>query len=150
QVIDGQPEPPLQASDPAAQRQPRDAGMPDDADRADEAVLLGSEVEVPEQRAAAGPCEPPRRVDADLVHAGQVDHEAAVGRRVADRAVPAAAYRDLEVALAPESDGGLDVGDARGSHDERGPPIEHRVPDASRSVIAGRLGLDDLAAEGPS
>ena len=101
-----------------------------------------------EQRPAAGAGEPPRRVDADVVHPPEVDDEAAVGRRVADRAVTAAADGDLEVALATEADGGDDVVDVQGSDDQGRSTIEHRVPDPPGIVVAGGIGRDDLAPEG--
>ena len=63
-AVDRQPEPPLQPTDAATERQPGDAGVADDPDRADEPVLLRRDVELAEQRPAAGPGESPRRVDA--------------------------------------------------------------------------------------
>ena len=137
-AVDRQPEPPLEPADAATERQPGDARVADDADRADEPVLLGRDVELAEQRSAAGASEPPRRVDADVVHPTEVDDEAAVGRRVPDRAVTAAADGDLEVALAAEPDGSDDVVDVRGSDDDGRSSIEHRVPDAPGIVVARR------------
>ncbi len=146
-AVDRQPEPSLEPADAATERQPGDARVADDPDRADEPMLLRRDVERAEERPAAGPSESPLRVDADGVHPSEVDDEAAVGRRVPDRAVTAAADRDLEVDLAAEANGGHDVVDVGGPDDDRRPSIEHRVPDASRIVVAGGIGRDDLAGE---
>ena len=54
-AVDRQAELALEPADPAAEGQPGDAGMTDDADRADEAVLLGSDVELAEQRSPTRP-----------------------------------------------------------------------------------------------
>src|SRR5258706_13867259 len=45
QAVNGQPEPALQPSDPASERQARHARVSDDADRADESVLLRRDIE---------------------------------------------------------------------------------------------------------
>ena len=45
-AVDRQPEPPLEPADAATERQPGDARVADDADRADEPVLLGRDVEL--------------------------------------------------------------------------------------------------------
>ena len=72
QVVDRQPEVPLEPTDAATERQPRDAGVADDAGRADEPVRLGRDVELAEERAAvhprqcASPDPPTRRASADM------------------------------------------------------------------------------------
>ena len=65
QVVDREPEVPLQAADAAAERQPGDARVADDADRADEAVRLRGDVELAEEarrrsRGRSGSAGPPR------------------------------------------------------------------------------------------
>src|SRR6185503_7307371 len=52
QVVDRQSELPLQPADAATEREPSDARVADDADRADEAVGLRRHVELAEERAA--------------------------------------------------------------------------------------------------
>ena len=52
EVVDGEPEVPLEAAHAPTERQARDAGVADDAGRADEAVRLGGDVELAEERAA--------------------------------------------------------------------------------------------------
>ncbi len=55
EVVDREPELTLQATDAPAEGQPGDAGVADDADRTDEAVRLGGDVELAEERAAVRP-----------------------------------------------------------------------------------------------
>ena len=147
-AVDGEPEPPLEPTEAATERQSGDARMADDTHRADEPMRVACRVELAEERPAAGASEAPRRVDADLVHPPKVDDQAAVGCRVPDGAVTTAADGDLEVALAAESDGGDDVVDVRRSDDQGRPAIEHRVPDPPGIVVIGGIGRDDLAREG--
>jgi hypothetical protein len=47
----------------------------------------------------------------------------------------------------PNRTGGLHIGDARWSNDERRPAIEHRVPDAAGVVIGGCIWRDDVTGE---
>ena len=68
QVVDRQPEVPLQAADPAAERQAGDARVADDAGRADETVRLGGDVELAEERAAVRSGDPGPRIDLDPAH----------------------------------------------------------------------------------
>jgi hypothetical protein len=82
-VVDGQPEPPLQPADAAAQRETGDAGVPHDADRADEAVRLRRDVELAEQRAAVHPCRASHRIDGHPAHPREVDDQSPVRPRVA-------------------------------------------------------------------
>ena len=97
---------------PAAERQPGDAGVADDADRADEAVRLRGDVELAEERAAVRPGGPGPRIDLDAAHRGHVDDEPAVGAREPGGAVAAGPDHDLEVVLAREADR---RGDLRGA-----------------------------------
>ena len=146
-VVDRQAEPALEPSDAAAEGQPGDAGMPDHPDRADEPMLGAGDVERAEERATAGAGQAGGRIDGDLVEPGEVDHDPAVARRVAERAVPAATDRDLEVALAPEPDGRDDIVDAGRPDDDGRPAIEDRVPDPASIVVCGIARGDDVAGE---
>ena len=146
QVVDRQPEVALQAADSPAERQPGDAGVADDADRADEAVRLGGDVELAEERAAIRSGDPGLRIDLDAAHRGQVDDEAAVGAREPGRAVAAGPDHDLEVVLAREADRRGDLRGRRRPDDDRGSPIVDRVPEPARVVVRRVAGRDDLAA----
>ncbi len=95
---------PLEAADSPTERQPGDAGVADDAGRADETVRLGGDVELAEERAAVRSGDPGPRVDLDAAHLGQVDDEAAVGALEPGGAVATGLDHDLEVVLASEAD----------------------------------------------
>src|SRR5262245_30938502 len=108
----------LEPADSAAQREPGDAGVTDDAHGAYETVRIARHVELPEQGTATGPSPSVGWIDGDLVHAAEVDDDAAVARGMPQRAVAAAANRDLEVEIPPELQRGGDVVDAGRPDDE--------------------------------
>ena len=135
QVVDRQPEVPLQPAHAAAERQAGDTRVADHPDRADEAVRLGGDIELAEERAAVRPGDALLRVDGHPAHRREVDDETAFRRRVAGRAVAAGSDGDLEIVLTPEPDRRRNVRDAHRADEQRGPPVEHRVPDAPRLVV---------------
>ncbi len=147
QVVDREPEAPLEPSDAAAERQPRDARVTDDADRADEPVRLRRDVELTEQRAAVHPRGARRRIHRHAVHRRQVHDETAVAARVPGRAVAAGADGQLEVLLAREPDRRRDVRSRPGPDDDRRPALVDRVPQPARIVVGRVPRRDDLAGE---
>ena len=68
---------PLQPADASAERQPGDARVADDADRADETVGLRRDIELSEERTAVRPRRPRLAIDSDAAHPRQIDDEAA-------------------------------------------------------------------------
>ncbi len=94
--------------DAAAQREPGDPGVTDDADRAHEAVCLRRDLELPEQRTTVHAGGPRRRIDLDAAHRGQVDDQAAVVADQPGGGVTARPDRDLQALVAPERDRGGD------------------------------------------
>ena len=88
QVVDREPEVALEAADSPTERQPGDAGVADDADRADEAVRLRRDVELAEEGAAVRSGGPGPRIDLDAAHRRQVDRRG----RHPGRASPAALW----------------------------------------------------------
>ena len=120
EAVDRQPEMALEPADPPAEGQPGDASVTDDADRTDEAMLLGRDVELAEERSPTRPRDALRGVDAHIVHAAEVDDDPAVGRGMSKRAVTAAADGDLEVPFTAEPNRRDDIVDAgRPNHDGR-------------------------------
>ena len=146
QIVDRQPEVPLQPADSAPERQSCDAGVAHDPDRADQPMRLRGDIELAEEGTAVRACDPPRGVDLDTTHRGHVDEEPTVGTREARGAVAAGPDRDLEVMLAGESDGRGDLRRGRRADDGRGPSIVNRVPQPPRIVVRRVVGGDDLAA----
>ena len=147
EAVDRQPEVALEPADPAAEGQPGHAGMADDADRTDEAMLLGRDVKLAEERSPARPRDAGRRVDAHIVHAAEVDDDAAVGRGIAKPAMTASADGDFELPIAAEPNRRGDVVDAgRPNHDGRS-TVDRRVPDPAGIVVGRVVGGNDLAGK---
>jgi hypothetical protein len=69
-------------------------------------VRLGRGVHIAQQRAAAGPDPPGRRVDRDRVEQAQVDHQPVIAHGRAGRVVCTATHGYLQPVLAAESDRG--------------------------------------------
>jgi hypothetical protein len=120
---------------------------PTHADGADEREPLCLSVELRELGAAAGAGDAPLGVDAHASHAREIDDDAGVARGETGDAVAAATNRDGQVLLARKTDGRNDVVDAGRPDDERGPPVDHRVPDHARRVVLRIRRKDDLAGE---
>src|SRR5689334_7469742 len=103
------------ASEPAlsaAERQPGNAGGRDGADRRRETEGLRLAIEVGPEHARLRADDTGDRVDADALHARQIDHQTAVAYRLAGDAVTAAFYRDEQIMLARELHRRDDVGRA--------------------------------------
>src|SRR5206468_8209652 len=106
EVVRGQPMAAGEPPDTAAEREPADAGRRDEPASYREPGGLRRLVDVGPGRATLNDGTTPRRVDADLAHPREIDHEAAIGRREARQAVTPAAHCDLEVLAAGEPDRG--------------------------------------------
>ena len=147
EAVDRQPEPALEPADTTAESQSGHAGMTDDADRTDETMLLRSDIELAEERSPARPRNARRGVDADIVHATEVDDDAAVGRGIAKPAMTASADSDFELPIAAEPNRRGDVVDAgRPNHDGRS-TVDRRVPDPAGIVVCRVVGRNDLAGK---
>ena len=140
----------LQAAHTATEREARDAGVPDHAHGADEAVGLGRGVERAEERAPADARRAPLRIHNHVLHRRQVDDQSPVGADDPGDAVAAGPHRDDEVSFPGERDRGRDVHAARRSEDHRGAAVEHGVPQAPRLVVGRVGGRDDRALERPA
>ncbi len=106
---------------------------------------VGGVVERAPGRAALRPRGLPGRVDLDLLHALEVDHDRVLAGAEARDAVRAAADRDVEPVLPRVVDGGHDVVGPGRPHDDVRVPVDHRVVDATRLVVVGVPRGDRLA-----
>ena len=140
EVVAGQAVLAHQPADPAAEREPGDAGRRDEATGHRQPEGLRLVVELSPGRAALGDDALGVRVDPDALHRRQVDDDPAVGGGEPGQAVSTTANGDLELLAARELDGGDDVGDARAANDERRTPVDHPVPDGPSRVVAGSPG----------
>ena len=109
QVVDRQAEVPLEPTDTATERQPRNARVADDAGRADEPVRLSRHIELTEERAAVHPRHARRRIHRHAAHPGHVDDEATVAARMPGGAVAAGADGQRQAVVAGEADRGRDI-----------------------------------------
>lgn len=125
EIVAGEPELPLQPARSAAECEAADAGGGGPAAGGRQIVGLAGPVEVAHRGSAADTRRTLHRVDDHGVHPAQVHDDPVVVERHAGDAVPAAAYRDLEVVLAAEADGPGDIG-----------PVSHCATTAGcRSII---------------
>ena len=150
EVVDRQAELPLQPAHAATQREPGDAGVAHDADRADEAVRLGGDVELAEERAAVRTGGSPVRVHDDSAHRGQVHDQAASAAGEPGQAVPAGPDGDLEVVVPAEADRGRNLRRVPWPDDGRGTAVVQRVPQPTCVVVGPVRGRDDVATERPA
>jgi hypothetical protein len=86
-------------------------------------------------------------IDVDAFHGRQVDHQAAVGHRLAGDLVAAAAHRDLEFPFPGEVDGVDDIGGGQAAGDQRRALVDEPVVDVPGIVIAVAARLDQRPAE---
>src|SRR5581483_7743051 len=87
------------------------------------------------------------RVDLDLLHERQIDHETVVADGVAGDVVPAAAHCDEQLLLASELHGLADIASGFAASDQRRFAIDHPVPDLARLVVAWISGKKDVSSE---
>ena len=114
-------------------------------------MLVRGAVDVPEQRAALHAHHPRRRVDRDLVHRRQVDHEPVVDAAEPGAVVAAAAHRDPEAALAREPNRGGDIRLVDAVRDRRRMLVDHCVVESAGVVVARVLpALDHAPLHGRS
>ena len=137
QVVDGKAVLAAQPALPPAEGQPGDAGRRDGAHRRRQAEGLRLAVELAPEHARLGTDRPGDGIDADALHARQVEHQAAVTDGLAGDVMPTAPYRDEQVVLACELHRGDDIGRAGAAGDQRRPVVDQRVPDGAGLVVAG-------------
>ena len=147
EVVAREAELPHRPADAAAEREAGDAGRRHEPAGGRESVCLRLVVDVGPHRTAADGRAAGDRVDADLVHLREVDHDSVVDRREAGDAVAAAADCDRQVVAAREADGRDHVGDAGAAHDECGTALVCSVPDPRGLLIAGVARRHDLAVD---
>jgi hypothetical protein len=131
-------EPPArQPADPAAEGQPGQPGVADDARRGGQAVALGGRVELAVQRAGARQRQPPPRVNPHLADRPQVDDQAAVADGPARDAVAARPDRDRQAVGAAELHRRHHVRGVLAAGDHGGVPVDGAVPHPAGLVVAG-------------
>jgi hypothetical protein len=82
---------------------------------------------------------PSVRLDDDLVHRREIDHEAAIADRITRPTVPAAPHGHKQIALTRKCDGMPNVFGRAALGDQRRPLVVHPVPDCARLVVVGMV-----------
>ena len=88
------------------------------------------------------------RVNLNVFHQRQIDHQAAVAYRLPADAVGAATHGDHEIVVARKLNGSNDVGCTRAARDERRTLVNLTVPHAPCFVIPRILWRYELAVQG--
>ena len=104
-------------------------------------------IEIAEQATTLGARHACDRIHKHAPHRGEIDHQSAVANREAGDVVPAALHRERQALRPRKIHAGDDVADADAARDERGPPIDHAVPDRARFVIARLAGSEKGSAQ---
>ena len=96
---------------------------------------FGFVVQIAPQRAAFRAKALSLRIDPNASHQGEIERQSSVANGVAGDVVAAPSHRKHETALAGKFDRLDDIGDAGGSHDQRGAFVGHTIPDPPRLII---------------
>ena len=121
--------------------------MADDPARSCQSVALRRCVEIA-PRGAAAAFDPARgRIDADLVHCAEMDHEAAVADRGPGIIVTPSPDRDLKTGFAGEPHRRSDLLRVGAARDHCRPAVDGAVPNRARAVVFGVAGPQGLAGE---
>jgi hypothetical protein len=147
EAVDREAEASCQVAEPATERQPADAGRRDDPRRRRTAMLRRHAVDVAPGGAAPDSDRVRVRIDNHVGHPGEVDDDAVVDDAQSGTVVAAAADGDRRVVGACEGKCARDVRGARAAHDQRRMPVDHRVVDGARLVVARIAGADDAVVE---
>ena len=126
-----------QPGDSSAERETRDPGTRDDTTRRREPEGGGGTVELTDGHARLRPSRGSDRIDVDALHQREVDHQPALGDRLAGDAVTAATNRDLESFAPAEVDSVGDVCRVQTARDHRGVLVDKPVVDAPSLVVSG-------------
>ena len=132
----------------SSKRQTCDAGVGSSPKRRHETGCLRLGVKFSEQHSRLRADQALIPIDLDLAHRRQIDHEAALTRRLPRDAVAAAPHGGQQRMRVRELDRVHDVLAALAAGDERGMPIDRAIPHTPRLIISGILGKKQLAPEG--
>src|SRR5262249_9596146 len=131
QVVDGESVLAHEEADAAAEGEPGDAGVADDAAGGGQTVGLRLVVDITPKRTALHPGRATGGVDPHGPHRGEVDDESVVAHGGTGHVVTAAAYGDLEVVVAGEAHGRDHVGHSRAAGDPGWTAVDRTVPDTA-------------------
>ena len=147
-VVAGPAEAARQVAEPAAQREAGDAGRGDESQHRGEAVHLGLAVHVAQQAAGLRVREP--RLPGPPRRRASATCRASARRRATARPAmlwPPPLIESSSPCSRANSTQATTSADAEAADHQRGPAVDHGVPEAARVVVAGIAGADELAAQ---
>jgi hypothetical protein len=147
QVVDGQSMFAHEEPDAAAEGEPGDACVADDAAGGGQAVGLRLVVDVAPQSPTLHPGRATGGVDPHGPHRREVDDDPVVAHRGAGHVVAPAPYGDLQVVVAREAHRRDHIGHPRAAGDAGRTAVNRAIPDPAASVVAGARREQQLAAE---
>jgi hypothetical protein len=147
QVVDRQAVAPAQPAEATAEGEPGHARRRVDAQRRGKPESLRLLVELAQRHPGLDARRAPGRIHAHRFHLREVDLQAPLAHRIARDVVAAAAHGQQQVVVAGETHGADDVRGPRASHGERGPPVDHGVPDRPCLLVVFRSGNGETAAQ---
>jgi hypothetical protein len=136
-----------ESSEAAAERQAADPGMGHGAHWRHQSMRQGRLIDLTEQRAACRPHTLRIRIHAHGAEFRQIDQHAALARRLPGGAVTAALHRDQQVVRPSEPHCRLNIGHTGHHRDQCRMLVERGVQDATRSVVAGVAGEQQVALQ---
>src|SRR3982074_3491271 len=110
-------------------------------------MSLARSVERTQQCATLHPRAHLNRIDTHRPHGREIDHQPVIRDSKADHAVSAAAHANLEVEISARDPRCLPVRDTAAADDEPWPPVDQRVPNGTRRVVATISLHEDIAIE---
>jgi hypothetical protein len=147
QVVGGVAVQPLEPAAAGAEREARDPRRRHASARRGETVRSRRRVELTPVHAGLRAHRPRVRVDGDLLHRREVEHDPAVAHRVAIDPVAAALDRQRKVRLARQRDARADVRRAAAADDQPRLAVDHPVEELPCVVVARVALLQDVAVE---
>ena len=147
QVVHGHAVFPAQPPEAAAQCQAGHAGRRVDAEWGSESEGLCLLVELAKQDAGLDPRGLARGIDAHRFHRRQVQHQAAVAHRAARDVVTTPADGEQQTLRPRQTHAEEHIGGAGTAKDQTGAPVDHRIPDRARFIVAGIVRQQRCAAQ---
>ena len=136
QAVDREPKAAHEMTDPAAQSQPANASVSNDAASHGQPEGLGLVINVPPHTAALCPDHAGDRINPHPGHRGEVDHHSVITQRVSCYGVPAASHSDRHLPLSSEPHCSQDIRRPFTAGDHGRPALDVAVPDLPGPLVA--------------
>ena len=149
-VVDRESVAPEQVAEPAVQGEATDSHLTDRAAGRSQPVPLGCKIKFapghPGRRSRLSRC----RIHRYALHQGEIDHDRAVGYRVASDPVSTPAYGDRQLMIAGKTQHRNGVLSVHAAADQCRPAVDRPVPEPAGFFVRLRVWLDQCTAEARS